>query len=110
MYLADGEILDVMGMGDVCIILANSNVWTLHKVKHVPNLKKYLVSIGRLYDGGHLIVFPCGIWKVTKGGMVLAHCQKKGILYMKSLSFLSLKQRIMQSSGTKGLVIQVRKG
>ena len=45
-YLADDEALDVVGMGDVCITLPNGSVWLLQKVRHVPELKRNLISVG----------------------------------------------------------------
>lgn len=57
MYTANGETVDVVGVGDVCIALLNKNVWTLQQVKHVSNLKKSLVSMGQPDDRGHTIAF-----------------------------------------------------
>ena len=45
MYLADGSALDVMGMGDVRILLPNRSVWLLEKVRHIPDLRRNLISV-----------------------------------------------------------------
>ena len=45
-YLADGSALGVMGRGDVRILLPNGSVWLLEKVRHIPNLRKNLISVG----------------------------------------------------------------
>ena len=34
-YLANGSALDVVGMGDVRILLPNGSVWLLEKVRHI---------------------------------------------------------------------------
>ena len=52
-YLADGEALDVVGMGDVQIILPNGSVWLLQKVRHIPDLRRNLIFVGQLDDEGH---------------------------------------------------------
>ena len=83
-YLADGEALDVVGMGDVRIILPNGFVWLLQKVRHIPDLRRNLISIGQLDDEGHTIPFVGGTWKVTKESVVLARGKKTGTLYMTS--------------------------
>ena len=83
-YLADGTALDVVGMGDVCILLPNESVWLLEKVLHIPDLRRNLISIGQLYDEVHAILFVGGTWKVTKGIRVLARGKKTGTLYMTS--------------------------
>ena len=83
-YLADGTILDVVGMGDIRILVPNGFVWLLEKVRHIPHLKRNLISVEQLDDEGHAILFVGGTWKVTKGVRVLAHGKKTGTLYMTS--------------------------
>ena len=84
MYLADSTALDVVGMGDVWILLPNGSVWLLEKVRHIPNLRRNLISVEQLDDEGYTILFVGGTWKVTKGVKVLAHGKKTGTLYMTS--------------------------
>ena len=86
MYLADGEALDVMGIGDVWIILPNWSVRLLHKVRHILDLRRNLIFVGQLDDEGHAILFVDSTWKVTKGAMVLARGKKTGTVYMTSSS------------------------
>jgi hypothetical protein len=81
-YLADGTALDVVGTGDVCIRVHSDSVWKLQKVRHIPKLKKNLISVGKLDDEGHSIHFHGGKWKVSKGARILAHGYKTGTLYM----------------------------
>ena len=81
-YLADGSALEVVGMGDVRILLPNGSVWLLEKVRHIPELRRNLISVGQLDDEGHSILFVGGTWKVTKGARVLARGKKIGTLYM----------------------------
>ena len=84
MYLADGSALDIVGMGDVRILLPNGSVWLLEKVQHIPDLRRNLILVGQLDDEGHAILFVGGTWKVTKGARVLARGKKIGTLYMTS--------------------------
>ena len=84
MYLADGSALDVVGLGDVRILLPNGSIWLLEKVRHIPDLRKNLIYVGQLDDEGHAILFVDGTWKVTKGARVLARGKKTGALYMTS--------------------------
>ena len=60
MYLADGSTLDVVGMGDIWILLPNGSVWLLEKVRHIPNLRRNLISVGQLDDEGHVILLVGG--------------------------------------------------
>ena len=82
--MADGSALDVVGLGDVRISLPNGSVWLLEKVRHIPDLRRNLISVGQLDDEGHAILFVNGTWKVTKGARVLARGKKIGTLYMTS--------------------------
>ena len=59
-YLADGSALDVVGMGDVRILLHNGSVWLLEKVRHIPNLRRNLISVRQLDDEGHAVLFVGG--------------------------------------------------
>jgi hypothetical protein len=81
-YLADGKPLDIMGRGDIDIRSSNGTLWTLRNVRHVPALKRNLISIGQLDDEGHHTTFGGGAWKVTKGNLVIARGKKRGSLYM----------------------------
>ena len=60
MYLANVSALDVVGMGDVQILLPNGSVWLLEKVRHNPNLRRNLISAGQLDDERHAILFIGG--------------------------------------------------
>ncbi|RVW78557.1 Retrovirus-related Pol polyprotein from transposon TNT 1-94 [Vitis vinifera] len=66
------------------ISLPNGSVWLLEKVRHIPDLRRNLISVGQLDDEGHAILFVGGTWKVTKGARVLARGKKTGTLYMTS--------------------------
>ena len=81
-YLANGESLNIVGLGDVRIKQPNSFVWILQKISHIPKLKKNLISVIQLDDYGHSIHFRSGEWKVTKGAMVIVRDNKRSILYM----------------------------
>jgi hypothetical protein len=81
-YLADGTPLDIVGIGDVHIKVHSDSVWKLQKVKHVPQLKKNLISMGQLDDEGHTIKFHGGQWKICMGARLLARGYKTGTLYL----------------------------
>ncbi|RVW61459.1 Retrovirus-related Pol polyprotein from transposon TNT 1-94 [Vitis vinifera] len=72
------DTLDVVGLGDVRISLPNGSVWLLEKVRHIPDLKRNLISVGQLDDEGHAILFVGGTWKVTKGART-GHMSEKGM-------------------------------
>nr|KYP32301.1 Retrovirus-related Pol polyprotein from transposon TNT 1-94 [Cajanus cajan] len=81
-YLADNKPLKIVGKGDVRIKYANGSCWTLRDVRHIPGLKRNLISVGQLDSDGFHIMFGDGKWKVSKGAMTLARGLKSGTLYM----------------------------
>lgn len=44
--LADDEPLAIVGRGDMMVTLANGGTWTLRNVRHIPRLRKNLISVG----------------------------------------------------------------
>jgi hypothetical protein len=45
-YLSGDEPCKIVGMGKVQIKLKNGNQWLLKVVRHVPNLRRNIISIG----------------------------------------------------------------
>ena len=82
--MVDGTALDVVGIGDVRILLSNGSVWLLEKVQHIPDLRRNLICVGQPNDEGHAILFVGGTWKVTKGAKVLSCGKKTGTQYITS--------------------------
>ncbi|KAH9313082.1 hypothetical protein KI387_028117, partial [Taxus chinensis] len=71
-YLGDDEPCNITGKGDVHLKLQNGNPWVLKDVRHVPSLKRNLISIGKLGESGCVVTFTADSWKVTKGSLVVA--------------------------------------
>ena len=66
--------------------MPNGSVWLLKKVRHIPDLRRNLISVGQLDDEGYAILFVSCTWKVTKRARVFARGKKTGTLYMTSSS------------------------
>jgi len=63
-------------MGKVLVKQQNVNKWLLKEVRHVPNLKKNLISTGQLGGEGCVTTFTYKAWKVTRGALVIAKGEK----------------------------------
>ena len=83
-YLGDDEPCSIIGKGEVQISLTNGTTLRMKDVRHVPNLKRNLISVGQLATSGCKTIFTDDSWKVTKGAMVMAHGKKQGTLYVTS--------------------------
>jgi hypothetical protein len=69
-------------MENVKIKKINGNQWLLKEVRHVPNLRKNPISIGKLTSEGCISIFTDKVWKVTKGSLVISKGEKVGTLYL----------------------------
>ena len=54
----------------------------LKDVRHIPAMKRNLISTGQLGDSGCLSTFGETRWKITKGSMVIAKGDRIGMLYL----------------------------
>jgi len=79
-HLGDDQACDITGKGDVKIQL-NGSVWKLDNVRHVPDLKKNLISIGQLTSDGYVTTFTGDKWKISNGAMTIARGTKNETLY-----------------------------
>ncbi|KAL2225185.1 UNVERIFIED_CONTAM: Retrovirus-related Pol polyprotein from transposon TNT 1-94, partial [Sesamum indicum] len=89
--------LKIVGKGDVRIKSTNGSCWTLHDVRHIPGLKRNLISVGQLDSDGFHTTFGDAKWKISRGAMTLArglkltcgtialgHMSEKGMNVLKS--------------------------
>ena len=75
--MEDNEPCYIVGKGDVVVRLSNGLTLKLRNVRHVPKLKRNLISIRQLADGGIKTTFNCDVCKITKGAMVMTHGKRK---------------------------------
>ncbi|KAK0604498.1 hypothetical protein LWI29_016259 [Acer saccharum] len=72
----------VVGMGDVWVNADVGCKLLLKNVRHVPDIRLNLISIGSFDDEGYSNHFSEGKWKLTKGSLVVAKGKKFSSLYM----------------------------
>ena len=84
--LANDEMLQVTGMGDIDLVTSLGTTWNLKNVRVIPELKKKLISVGQLDKQGLEVRFGGGKWRVVNGNSVIAHGMKCGSLYMVEVS------------------------
>lgn len=70
----------VVGMGNIYV--ETSTTLVLKDVKHIPNLRFNLLSVGKLTDEGYCSSFLGNEWKLTKGSMLVAREKKCSNLYV----------------------------
>jgi hypothetical protein len=80
--LGDDAPCKIVGMGKVKIKQRNGNQWLLKEVRNVLDLRKNLISTGKLESEGCISIFTDKVWKVTKGSLVIEEGDKVGTLYL----------------------------
>ena len=71
----------VMGIGSIRIKMLDGTVRTLTNVRHVPVMKKNLISLGGLDSNGCRRTLEQGVIRVTLGSQVVMKRKKVGTLY-----------------------------
>ena len=66
---------------EVWIKLNNGNEWLLKDVRHIPAMKRNLISTRKLGDSDCLSMFGETWWKITKGSLVIKKGDRVGMLY-----------------------------
>ena len=82
--MGDDEACKIVGMGKVHIKLNSVNEWLLKDVRHIPSMKRNMISIRKLRDNDCLSTFGKKLrdndclstfgkmwWKITKGALVI---------------------------------------
>ncbi|KAK8931243.1 hypothetical protein KSP39_PZI016330 [Platanthera zijinensis] len=81
-YLGNNQACDIIGKGDVDIRFPNGSIWSLTDVRHVPCLRRNLISVSQLAKQGTFAAFGDKSWKATKGSMVIARGTLDDTLYV----------------------------
>ena len=71
----------IVGTGEVPIQLPNGNTITLQQVRHVPALKRSLVSIGMLSKEGYRMTLNESTWMISRGNLRIGSGHKYNNLY-----------------------------
>jgi len=79
--MGDDTVVNVVGIGDVCLETNDGTKLVLRNVKHVPSICLNLISVGKLDDEGFCSTFKNGNWKLSRGAMIVAKGKKFSSLY-----------------------------
>jgi len=69
--MGDDAQCDVVGIGTIRIKTHDGIVRTVSNVRHIPNLKCNLISLGTLETNGCKYSDEGGVLKISKGALVL---------------------------------------
>jgi GAG-pre-integrase domain/Zinc knuckle len=80
--MRDNGVCKISDIGNVNVETSLGCKLTLKNVRHVPDMRLHLISIGALDDDGYQSHFFGGKWKLLKGLLVVARGIKFGLLYV----------------------------
>ena len=72
----------VVGKGTIYLESSTGCKLTLRNVRHVPDIRLNLISIGRFDEESYFSHFNDGKWKLCKGNLIATQSKKQGSLYM----------------------------
>jgi hypothetical protein len=79
----DGIVyMQAVGIGSIRIKMFDGSIKILTDVRHVPELRKNLISLGVLYDGGYKSIVQGGVMKFYKGILLVMKEKKVGNMFL----------------------------
>jgi GAG-pre-integrase domain len=80
--MKDNEVCKIFDIRDVNVEISLGCKLTLKNVRHAPDMRLHLISVGALDDDGYQSHFFREKWKLLKGILVVARGIKSGLLYV----------------------------
>ncbi|KAK0579981.1 hypothetical protein LWI29_034466 [Acer saccharum] len=80
--MGNNQQCNVEGIGSVAIRMYDGMVRVFRDVRYVPNLKRNLISLGTLDEGGYTYKAEKSVLKASKGSLVILKGDKKNGLYV----------------------------
>ena len=80
--MGDSGECKITGIGSVCLTTSTGCRLILKDVRHVPDIRLNLISIGKLDEEGYSGSFQNGKWKFCRGNLIVARAHKEGTLYI----------------------------
>ncbi|KAL5757095.1 hypothetical protein ACOSQ2_021841 [Xanthoceras sorbifolium] len=80
--MGNNHACKIAGVGTVRIKMHDGVVRTLTDVRHIPDLKRNLISLSTLDSNGYKFTGGDGVLKVAKGSLIVMKAEKIGKLYI----------------------------
>ena len=79
--MSNETVSRVVGIDTICLETNVRNKLVLNNVKHAPDVRLHLFSVGVLDDEGYVSTNGDGKWKLIKGSLVVTRGNKRRDLY-----------------------------
>ncbi|KAF3650280.1 Eukaryotic translation initiation factor 3 subunit A [Capsicum annuum] len=74
--MGNNNEVKVLFIGTICLESNNGSKLVLNNVKHAPDVRLNLISVGSLDDEGYVNTLGASQWKLTRGSMIVARGDK----------------------------------
>src|ERR1700733_13709640 len=80
-YMGNDVTCNIVGIGSIQLQIFDGTTKILTDVRHVPDLRKKLISLGALDTDGYKTVIQGGVMKIYKGILLVMKAKKVGNLF-----------------------------
>eukprot|EP00253_Pinus_taeda_P018596 PITA_18596 len=80
-YMGNDVTCNIVGIGSIQLQMFDGTTRILTDVRHVPDLRKNLISLGALDSNGYKTVIQGGVMKIYKGILLVMKAKKVGNLF-----------------------------
>jgi hypothetical protein len=80
--MGNSRLLKIVGVGDAFLKFETRMKLVLHNVKHVRDIRLNLICAGLLDGEGYTSTLGDGIWKLTRGSLIMARGKRSLNLYI----------------------------
>ena len=94
---------EIVGMGDVELETSIGCKLIMKDVRHVPEMRFSLISVGKLDDEGYHSHLGEGKWKITRGSLVLARGKKNNTLHKTEARLVKENVNIVENEASTEL-------
>jgi len=101
-YLGDNRCCNIVGIGDVRIRMYDDIVRTLCDVRHIPELKKNLISLGTLHKNNQIL-------KKRKYNFLYNHCQSCQIQFSTTIYLSSSPMSYQKGKMDKARPVEIHR-
>ena len=101
--MGNKSISQIVGINNIYVQTKVSCIITLKNVRHVPDLRLNLLSTSTLDKEGYEYFMGKGIWKLTKGSLVVARGKMFCSLYKTHLKIYGNQLNVIENDASSNL-------
>eukprot|EP00253_Pinus_taeda_P017465 PITA_17465 len=98
-YMGNDVTCNIVGIGSVQLQMFDGTTRILTDVRHVPDLREKMISLGELDSNGYKTIIQGGVMKIYKGILLVMKAKKVGNLFQIEGVFKQFRALVENSTG-----------